>query len=986
MTALRQPLPLKLSEWAAEHFYLSAESSYVQGKWEAYPYQIGIMDCMGHDDIREITLLKSARVGYALAIDTQLPTPTGWVTMGDIAVGDRLFDEQGASCAVVYKSPVYTDHDCYQIRFCDGSAMIADAGHLWQVEADQTIEYLTGERQGEKNKRIGRPKPGQQSTKTGVINTETMARALHTFRGRNAITICNAKPLLLQDASLPIPPYTLGLWLGDGNRESPRITQHRPDVETALYIKEEGIDSEVRYIDKRYPNNATIFLDIPKTGRPVSPWAKVFRTLGLVVEKHIPDVYFRASIAQRLALLRGLMDSDGTIGKDGRAEFSNTNEKLAKGVYELVSSLGMKASLRHRPPQRDGVLDQYRVNFKAVPELNPFRIQRKADLVRDLVKPSITYRRRVVSVEKIDSVPVQCIQVDSASRLFLAGRQMIPTHNTKMIMAAIGYYAEHKHRNQAVWQPVDDDADEFVKTEIDPMIRDVPAIQRIFPWHNSRSKHNTLRQKTFLGSILHIRGGRSAKNYRRLSLDVAYLDELDGFDPNVEEEGTPDGLASKRLEGATFPKLICGSTPKVADTSLILNRATQSDRCFRYHIPCPHCGVFMPLEFGGKHEDFGFKWQPGQPETAAYLCADCGALFTQSDYLQVWEQGRWQDEDGVWFDQDTRFWTAQQEPLAPPVSMAFKIWTAYSPQQTWAGIVSDWLRCQGDSLRLRTFVNTTLGQPWADATEKSDPATLLSRRENYTSARLPAGILYLTCGVDCQDDRLEMEVVGWRQDGRDSPPESWGVEYHVLRGDPARTEVWNQLDDLLKQEWRSEEGRILRIGAACVDSGGHHTAQVYAFCEARKGRHVYAIKGLSGSRPIWTPKAGKSQKYRAQVWHVGSDTAKDAWYARLRTQEFGPGYCHFPVAYDETYFDGLTAEQVRTKYSKGRPVREWFCPHGRRNEQLDIRVYALAALLSRPVNWAAMAAQPSAPISKPAPKAQPNSFINRPSGSPWIRR
>ena len=276
---------------------------------------------------------------------------------------------------------------------------------------------------------------------------------------------------------------------------------------------------------------------------------------------------------------------------------------------------------------------------------------------------------------------------------------------TKMIMAAIGYYAEHKHRNQAVWQPVDDDAYEFVKTEIDPMIRDVPAIQRIFPWHNSRSKHNTLRQKTFLGSILHIRGGRSAKNYRRLSLDVAYLDELDGFDPNVEEEGTPDGLASKRLEGATFPKLICGSTPKVADTSLILNRATQSDRCFRYHIPCPHCGVFMPLEFGGKHEDFGFKWQPGQPETAAYLCADCGALFTQSDYLQVWEQGRWQDEDGVWFDQDTRFWTAQQEPIAPPVSMAFKIWTAYSPQQTWAGIVSDWLRCQGDNL--------TISQPCA---------------------------------------------------------------------------------------------------------------------------------------------------------------------------------------------------------------------------------------------------------------------------------
>lgn len=558
---------------------------------------------------------------------------------------------------------------------------------------------------------------------------------------------------------------------------------------------------------------------------------------------------------------------------------------------------------------------------------------------------------------------------------------------TKMIMAAIGYYAEHKHRNQAVWQPVDDDADEFVKTEIDPMIRDVPAMRRIFPWHNSRSKHNTLRQKTFLGSILHIRGGRSAKNYRRLSLDVAYLDELDGFDSNVEEEGTPDGLASKRLEGATFPKLICGSTPRVSETSLILHRANQSDRIFRYHIPCPHCHVLQPLEFGGKHDAHGFKWHPGQPETAAYLCADCGALFTQSQYLQVWEQGRWQDDDGVWFDEDARFWNGAGELIAPPNSVTFKIWTAYSPQQTWPGIVSDWIKCQGDPLRLRTFVNTTLGQPWQEATEKSDPTTLLSRRENYTAARLPAGILYLTAGVDCQDDRLEMEIVGWRQDGRDSPPESWGIEYHVLRGDPARTDVWNQLDELLKQEWRTEDGRLLRVQAACVDSGGHHTAQVYSFCEARKGRHVYAIKGLPGSRPIWTHKAAKSQKYKATVWHVGSDTAKDAWYARLRTAEPGPGYCHFPLAYDEHYFDMLTAEQIRTKYSKGRPVREWFCPKNKRNEALDIRVYALAALHARPVNWPALAQQTGTPaVQIIAPKAQPNSFINRPTGQPWIRR
>lgn len=548
---------------------------------------------------------------------------------------------------------------------------------------------------------------------------------------------------------------------------------------------------------------------------------------------------------------------------------------------------------------------------------------------------------------------------------------------SKMILACMGYMAHHKKRNQAVWQPVDEDATSWCKTDLDTFIRDCTAMQSIFPWWNSRSKHNTFQQKTFLTSILHIRGGRSAKNYRRLSIDVAYIDELDGFDPDVESEGTPDALVSKRLEGAPFPKMICGSTPRIADTSLITARASHAERTFRYHIPCPHCRTLQPLEWGGKDAPHGFKWFDNNPETAAYLCAQCSTLFIQSDYLRVWDAesgARWQDDTGVWFDADMRFWDGAGKMLSPPKSVAFKIWTAYSPQQTWSGIVSDWLRCKSDPLRLRAFINLTLGEPYAEQSEKSDPDTLLARRENYTSARLPSDVLYLTAGVDVQDNRIECEIVGWRQDARDSPPESWGVEYHVISGDPARTGVWGDLDTLLMQDWTTDDGRTLRIQAACVDSGGHHTSQVYAWCEARKGRHIYAIKGMPGARPIWKPKAGKSKKYQAEVWHIGVDTAKDAWYARLKIAAPGPGYCHFPLAYSETYFNGLTAEQVRTKYSKGRPIREWFCPPGRRNEPLDIRCYALAALLARPVNWTAMAAavgQAAAPaVAKKAPVRQ----------------
>ena len=145
---------------------------------------------------------------------------------------------------------------------------------------------------------------------------------------------------------------------------------------------------------------------------------------------------------------------------------------------------------------------------------------------------------------------------------------------------------------------------------------------------------------------------------------------------------------------------------------------------------------------------------------------------------------------------------------------------------------------------------------------------------------------------------------------------------------------------------------------------------------------------MPGDKPIWAPKAAKSKKYNANVWHLGADSGKDAWYARLKIKEAGPGYCHFPLDYDKHYFEMLTSEQVRTKYIKGRPIREWFLPANRRNEALDIRVLALAALLARPIDWTAI--DRSRPIhSAPAPKATirtgNSSFIRRQTGTPWIR-
>ena len=516
---------------------------------------------------------------------------------------------------------------------------------------------------------------------------------------------------------------------------------------------------------------------------------------------------------------------------------------------------------------------------------------------------------------------------------------------TEILLNILGYYISQDPSPILLVNPTLEMSEVFSKTRLAPMLRDTPVLRGLVADAKSRDSGNTLLSKNFPGGVLAMAGANSPAGLASRPIRIVLCDEVDRFPPSAGAEGDPVNLAIKR--SATFQnrKIILGSTPTIKGLSRIESAYEHSDRR-RYHVPCPDCGEMQPLVWSN------ITWTPNAPDTAGYACRQCGSVIAEKHKGRMLARGEWRAEtvcNGV---------------------AGFHLNELYSPWRKWSDVVTDFLAAKENPETLKTWVNTSLGETWEEQSEKSDPTTLLSRRENYTAARLPMRILYLTAGVDVQDDRLELEIIGWRQDRRDAPPESWGVEYLVLRGDPARAEVWNQLDEILLRGYRTEDHRTLRISACCVDSGGHHTAQVYAFCTARIGRHIYAIKGMPGARPIWSHKAGKSKKYQAQVWHVGSDTAKDAWYSRLRTStENTPGYCHFPNDYTESFFEMLTAEQVRTKYSKGRPIREWFNPPGRRNEALDIRVYALAALLSRPVPWDSLAKMVGIPPTTPAPES-----------------
>ena len=197
----------------------------------------------------------------------------------------------------------------------------------------------------------------------------------------------------------------------------------------------------------------------------------------------------------------------------------------------------------------------------------------------------------------------------------------------------------------------------------------------------------------------------------------------------------------------------------------------------------------------------------------------------------------------------------------------------------------------------------------------------------------------LTAGVDVQSDRLECEIVGW---GRDE--ESWRIDFSIFYGDPNSSEVWAELDKHLSETWLREDGVKLSVKGSCVDSGGHHTQSVYRFCKPRLGRRIFAIKGIGGEgKPLVNGRPSTNNNLKCKLWSIGVDTAKEIIYSRLKINEVGAGYCHFPQHYDDEYFKQSTAEKVVKKYHKGFHRREWIKVR-ERNEALDCRVYALAAL------------------------------------------
>jgi hypothetical protein len=322
-----------------------------------------------------------------LAADTPLPSPSGWTTMGDVAVGDTLFDMSGDPCKVTGKSEV-KNIDCYRITFDDCSSVVCDHEHLWRL-SDGSVKRVT-DITWESNKK--------QRVNVPCVDV--------------------ASPLKTEALDLPVDPYVLGLWIADGTRNTGNIT--KPDA----FIWEE--------IQRRgYPVNMQSGGQGACPTRCPKGLRTQLRKAGYIPEKRIPEAYLRASAGQRLDLLRGLMDGDGSVNPTRKqCVYMTTDRVLADQVAELLSSLGQRPSVATTKQSGFGLtVTAHPVSFRPN-DLNPFLIPRKAERVDPAWGPGRSDRRRIERIEKIESVPTQCISVDSPTRTFLCTKRMIPTHNT----------------------------------------------------------------------------------------------------------------------------------------------------------------------------------------------------------------------------------------------------------------------------------------------------------------------------------------------------------------------------------------------------------------------------------------------------------------------------------------------------------------------------------------------------------------------------
>ena len=513
---------------------------------------------------------------------------------------------------------------------------------------------------------------------------------------------------------------------------------------------------------------------------------------------------------------------------------------------------------------------------------------------------------------------------------------------TEMEMNMLGY-AIDIDPGPIMWvTPTQDNAEDFSKRRIAPMIRDTRPLKRKIEPSKSRSRDNTVLKKKYPGGMLTMTGSNSPANLASTPCRYVFGDELDRWTKDAGGEGDPWALLEARTTTFFNHKMVQVSTPTIKGRSTIETAFLIGTQEY-WSAECPHCGEYHFVKFDNIHFEHEVRVVGGKKQfdikKINFCCPNCGCLSSEKEIKKAPHK-----------------WIAQNPDAYKNGIRSFWINAFSSPWMDWYKIVLRFLEADGDPEKLKTVFNTLLGELFEDRGELLTEDQMMNNREYY-KAELPDGVLCLTCGVDTQDNRLEYEVVGHGYFG-----EEWGIEKGIILGKPDEEDkpelesVWSRLDRVIDKEWTYENGKKLKISLTFVDSGGHYTQEVYEQCAKRLGKRVFAVKGKGGEGiPYISPpskvkivkedaKGRKVVTGKAYLYIIGVDSGKEKIMSSLKVQEPGARYYHFPKqeekGYDSNYFKGLLSEKMTYKNRKWQWEK---LPGHERNEPLDMRNYANAA-------------------------------------------
>ncbi|MFP7570405.1 phage terminase large subunit family protein [Marivita sp. S2033] len=497
--------------------------------------------------------------------------------------------------------------------------------------------------------------------------------------------------------------------------------------------------------------------------------------------------------------------------------------------------------------------------------------------------------------EAIDAPEIERVSILKSARV----------GQTQLMSGVIASYCANSPCNILAVQPTSDDARDY-SVDLESLFEASPALRGILSDEADATGRSTMMSRKFAGGSLKFLAAKSPRNLRRHTAKVLILDEIDGYE--ISQEGDPIALAEMRTMTFRDRKIIAGSTP-VFDFGPATRLYEKSDKRI-YEVSCPSCGDFSEVKWAD------IRWGDGGPETAHWVCPSNGCVVEERHKAAMIAEGRWR-------------------ATAPDVKghAGFKINALVSPHHNarWSKLVSEFLEAKKSPETLQTFTNLVLGEPWKTEGSDLDENALFNTREPFGIDALPEDVLLLTLGVDCQDDRLEVVLMGHARS------DLFILDHRVLWGAIDGEAIWEDLDALLRTRWDHPKGGTIGIDACAIDSGdGGHTDLVHGFSRPRFGRRVVSIKGVAGFSRAFLQKSGSKG---APLWLVGSDAVKAQLFNRL---ERGEGV-RFAQALEPVFFEQLTSERRVVRYSHGKPVARFERIKGKRAETLDATVYAWAA-------------------------------------------